>query len=106
MPAANAAFANAMLCHALDFDDTHSNSVAHVSVVVSPTAVAVGEARGAHGRELVAAIVGGNEVVTRVGQAASGAFHARGFHPTAIAGIFGGTTAAARLSGSDEAQAT
>jgi 2-methylcitrate dehydratase PrpD len=98
MPAANAAFANAMLCHALDFDDTHGGAVAHVSVVVSPAAVAVGEARGADGRELVAAIVGGNEVVTRVGGAASGAFHARGFHPTAIAGIFGGVTAAARLS--------
>ena len=31
--------------------------------------------------------------------AASGAFHARGFHPTAICGIFGGTTAAGRLAG-------
>src|SRR5438552_1334574 len=45
-------------------------------------------------------VVGGNEVVTRIGMAASGAFHARGFHPTAICGIFGGTTAACRLSGS------
>ena len=27
LPAANAAFANAMLCHALDFDDTHGGSV-------------------------------------------------------------------------------
>src|SRR5919202_486301 len=70
MPAANAAFANAMLCHALDFDDTHGGSVAHVSVVVSPTAVAVAEARGADGRDLVAA----------------------------IAGIFGGAATAARLS--------
>src|SRR3954470_15922156 len=98
MPAANAAFANAMLCHALDFDDTHGGSVAHVSVVVSPTALAVGEANGTDGRELVAAIVGGNEVVTRVGGAAAGAFHRRGFHPTAVAGIFGGVTTAARLS--------
>jgi 2-methylcitrate dehydratase PrpD len=36
LPAPNAAFANAMLCHGLDFDDTHSDSVAHVSVVVCP----------------------------------------------------------------------
>src|SRR3954452_16323464 len=74
-PAANAAFANAMLCHALDFDDTHGGSVAHVSVVVSPSALAVGEAQGADGRELVRSIVGDNEVVTRVGGAAAGAFH-------------------------------
>jgi 2-methylcitrate dehydratase PrpD len=99
LPAANAAFANAMLCHGLDFDDTHSESIAHVSVVVCPAAVAAGEAAGSTGRELLAAIVGGNEVVTRVGMAASGAFHARGFHPTAICGIFGATAAAARLAG-------
>ncbi|MEP6813164.1 MAG: MmgE/PrpD family protein, partial [Actinomycetota bacterium] len=94
LPVPNAAFANAMLCHGLDFDDTHSDSVSHVSVVVCPAALAVAEARGAGGRELLTAIVGGNEVVTRVGMAASGAFHARGFHPTAICGIFGATTVA------------
>ena len=33
--------------------------------------------------------------------AAPGAFHARGFHPTAICGIFGGVAAAARLGGLD-----
>ena len=27
LPAANAAFANAMLCHGLDFDDTHAESL-------------------------------------------------------------------------------
>jgi 2-methylcitrate dehydratase PrpD len=99
LPAANAAFANAMLCHGLDFDDTHSDSIAHVSTVVCPAAVAAGEASGSSGRDLLAAIVGGNEVVTRVGMAASGAFHARGFHPTAVCGIFGAATAAARLAG-------
>jgi 2-methylcitrate dehydratase PrpD len=99
LPAPNAAFANAMLCHGLDFDDTHSDSVSHVSAVVGPTALAAAEAHGAAGRELVTAIVGGNEVVTRIGMAASGAFHARGFHPTAVCGIFGGTTAACRLAG-------
>src|SRR4029079_7320966 len=36
---------------------------------------------------------------TRIGMATPGAFHRRGFHPTAICGIFGATAAAARLSG-------
>jgi 2-methylcitrate dehydratase PrpD len=103
LPAPNAAFANAMLCHGLDFDDTHSDSVAHVSVVVGPAALAAAEALGADGRELLAAIVAGNEVVTRVGMAASGAFHARGFHPTAICGIFGGVAAASRIAGASVA---
>jgi 2-methylcitrate dehydratase PrpD len=99
LPAANAAFANAMLCHGLDFDDTHSDSVSHVSTVVVPAAAAIAEARGATGRELLTAIVAGNEIVTRIGMATPGAFHRRGFHPTAICGIFGATAAAARLGG-------
>ncbi len=99
LPAANAAFANAMLCHGLDFDDTHSDSVSHVSTVVVPAAAALAEARSATGRELLTAVIAGNEIVTRIGMAAPGAFHARGFHPTAICGIFGATAAAARLSG-------
>ena len=106
LPAPNAAFANAMLCHGLDFDDTHSDSVAHVSTVVVPAAAALAEARGASGRELLTAIVAGNEIVTRIGMATPGAFHKRGFHPTAICGIFGATAAAARLGGLDAEQAT
>jgi 2-methylcitrate dehydratase PrpD len=101
LPAANAAFANAMLCHGLDFDDTHSDSVSHVSAVVAPASLAAGEAVGASGRDVLTAIVAGNEVVTRVGMAASGRFHSRGFHPTAICGIFGGTVAAGKLGGLD-----
>jgi 2-methylcitrate dehydratase PrpD len=103
LPAPNAAFANAMLCHGLDFDDTHSDSVSHVSVVVCPASLAVAESIGAGGREALTAIVAGNEIVTRVGAAASGLFHKRGFHPTAICGIFGGAASASRLLGSDAA---
>ena len=102
LPAASAAFANATLCHGLDFDDTHSDSICHVSVVVCPAGVASAEAAGSSGRDLVAAIVAGNEIVTRLGMAASGAFHRRGFHPTAVCGIFGAAAAAGRLSGLDE----
>ena len=101
MPAANAAFANAMLCHGLDFDDTHSDSVSHVSTVVCPASLATAQAKGASGKDLMTAIVIGNEIVTRVGMATPGAFHKRGFHPTAICGIFGATASAGRLLGND-----
>jgi 2-methylcitrate dehydratase PrpD len=101
LPAASAAFANAMLCHGLDFDDTHSDSVSHISTVTCPAALAVGEAQGLGGRDVLTAIVGANEVVTRIGMAASGRFHRRGFHPTAICGIFGAASAASRLTGLD-----
>jgi 2-methylcitrate dehydratase PrpD len=106
LPAANAAFANAMLCHGLDYDDTHSDSVSHVSTVITPAALARAEQLGAGGREALTAIVAGNEVVCRVGMAASGAFHARGFHPTAICGIFGAVTSVSRLGRVDPAVTT
>lgn len=97
LPAADAALANGATCHALDFDDTHTGSIAHVSVAVVPAALAEAEARGAGGADLLAAIVAGSEVVTRLGMAAGDAFHARGFHPTAVCGVFGATAAVARL---------
>ena len=106
LPAANAAFANAMICHGLDFDDTHSDSGSHVATVIAPAAFAAGELYGADGRDVLAAIVVGNEVVCRIGMAAPGAFHERGFHPTAICGVFGATAAVSRLAGFDAETAT
>ena len=99
LPGASAAFANAMLCHGLDFDDTHPASVAHISAVVSPVALAAAEVAGKGGRDLITAVVLGNETVIRVGMAAPSKFHARGFHPTSICGIFGGTMATGYLTG-------
>jgi 2-methylcitrate dehydratase PrpD len=101
LPAADAALANGTICHALDFDDTHSGAVAHVSAAVVPAALAVAEEQGASGAELLAAVVAGNEVVVRLGLVAGAGFHARGFHPTSVCGVFGAATAAARLRGLD-----
>jgi 2-methylcitrate dehydratase PrpD len=98
-PPAAAALANGMLCHGLDFDDTHADSICHVGVVVSPAAVAVAEAAGSNGRELLLALVAGSEIITRVGAAAVPGYMVRGFHPTSVSGVFGAAVAAARLRG-------
>lgn len=100
--AASAALANGMLCHALDFDDTHSDSICHVSTVTAPVAVAISEARRLPGSELLAALVAGNEVTIRVGTAAAPGYMVRGFHPTSVCGVFGATATAARLLGLDK----
>src|SRR5205814_3973179 len=55
LPAPNAAFANGVLCHGLDFGDTHSDSVLHIGVVVCPPALAPREAQGSHGADLLPA---------------------------------------------------
>lgn len=101
LPAAEAAYANGVLAHALDFDDTHAESIAHVSAVVCPAALATAEALGAGGRELLLATIAGKETTIRIGMGAAVAFLERGFHPTAVIGVFGATAAAAKLRGLD-----
>ena len=97
LPAGPAAFANGMLCHGLDFDDTHSDAVCHVSAVMAPAALAAAQANRSHGAELLLALILGNEITIRIGMAAPAAFHRRGFHPTSVCGVFGAAAAAARL---------
>lgn len=99
LPAADAALVNGVTCHALDYDDTHTGAIAHVSVAVVPAALAAGQGRGAAGADVLAAVIAGNEIVARLGMAVGSAFHARGFHPTSVCGVFGATAAAGRLQG-------
>lgn len=94
-----AALANGSLMHALDFDDTHEAAIVHSSVVVAAAALAMGEAREAGGEELIAAAVGGYEISARIGLAAPGRLHVRGFHPTSVCGVFAAAAVAALLRG-------
>jgi len=96
-----AVLVNGALAHGLDFDDTHAASITHASAVVLPTALALGEATGASGRTTVTAAVAGLEGIARLGMAAPGAFHERGWHATAVCGAFAATLTAGRLSGLD-----
>ncbi len=102
--AATAALVNGITCHALDFDDTHAASIAHVSAVVAPAALAAAQAVGASGAQLGTALLAGDEVACRIGRPVGDAFHLRGFHPTAICGVFGATVAVAMLHGLAERQ--
>ncbi len=97
--AADAALANGMLSHALDFDDTHPASICHVSAVVVPAALAAAESAGATGTDLTAALIAGNEVVARLGVPGAPLYMRTGFHPTSVFGVFGAVVAAARARG-------
>jgi 2-methylcitrate dehydratase PrpD len=94
-----AALANGSMMHALDFDDTHEVALVHSSAVVAATVLAVGEATGASGRDLIAAAIGGYEISSRIGLANPGEMHLRGFHPTSVCGVFAAAAATARLRG-------
>jgi 2-methylcitrate dehydratase PrpD len=66
-----------------------------------PAVLAAGEAAGRSGLEALVAAVAASEIVARLGMAATGTFHGRGFHPTSVCGVFGAAAAAARLEGAD-----
>lgn len=99
--ARDAALANGMLMHGLDFDDTHLGSIIHASVACLPAALAVGEAQGASGRDMLVAYVAGMETAIRIGLAANGAFHHAGYHATALASHFSSAIVAGKLMGLD-----
>jgi 2-methylcitrate dehydratase PrpD len=99
--ATSAALANGSLAHGLDFDDTHAGSITHASAVVVPTALAVGESAGLSGRDVITATVAGYETIARIGMAAPGAFHARGWHATSTCGVFAAALTAGKLMGLD-----
>lgn len=95
---------NGVLVHGLDFDDTHGESVCHCSASAVPLVFGVGHARGASGREALAAYVLALELDARIGRVARGTLQKRGWHPTGVVGAFGCAAAAARLLGADAAQ--
>jgi 2-methylcitrate dehydratase PrpD len=95
--AASAILANATLAHGLDFDDTLEGAIVHTGCVAVTTALAVGEAAGASGREVLEATIAGVEVMCRVGLAVPGRFHARHFHPTSLTASFAAAAVAGRL---------
>ena len=99
-----AAFANGALSQALEFDDTHNESIVHMSSPAVAAALALSETRKISGKALIAAIALGNEISCRVGSVAPGQFHRRGFHPTGLFAPFGTTYLAGRLLGLKQAQ--
>lgn len=94
---AEAAFVNGVLGHALDFDDVQSNVHGHPSTVLVPAIIAVGEALGASGKDVLAAYAIGLEVAGKLGVALGTGHYQRGWHATATTGVFSSTAAAARL---------
>jgi 2-methylcitrate dehydratase PrpD len=99
LPAAWATLAHGALAHVLDFDDTLPAPVVHPGSLVVPAALAVGEAVGADGAALLAAIAAGYELAARLGAPAGRRLHARGFHASGVVGPLVAAAVAAKLAG-------
>ena len=100
-----AALANGTVSHALDYDDTHFAHIGHVSTVVIPAAVAVGEARGASFETILRAALMGAEAATRFGVWLGRDHYQIGYHQTATAGAIGAAVAASIAAGHSVARA-
>jgi 2-methylcitrate dehydratase PrpD len=102
-PAHLAAWANAGMSHARDYDDTHDAAVLHAGISSVPAAIAAGQLRGGlSGADLIAAVAAGLEITCRLGCATKLDLIESGFIYSSLLGYFGATAAAGRALGLTE----
>src|SRR3977135_1741354 len=92
-----AAFVNGAWSQALEYDDTHNESIVHMSSPSVAAALAIADTAKISGRDLITAIAVGNAISCRAGSVAPGQFHRRGFHPSGLFATFGVAYLAGRL---------
>ena len=93
---ADVAFA-ATAGHVLDFDDTFSEGVAHVSAASAPAALVLAAHMGRSLGAALAAYAEGYEAMAAVAAASHPALYNAGWHPTAVCAPIGAAVAASRL---------
>lgn len=108
VPATEAAFCHGIMAHSNEMDNhtNHRRSLNHPGVTAIPPALAVGEKLRARGADVLLAIILGYEVSGRLSLPVEPGWfnYRRGFHETAICGVFGACAAAGKLLGLDAAQ--
>jgi 2-methylcitrate dehydratase PrpD len=104
LSAPNAALVNGANTHGLDFDDGYTQASAHPAGAIFPAVLAAAERHGATPREIIAAAAVGYDVMLRIAATVHPSTARRGFHNTAIAGVFGAAAGAAVILKLDAAQ--
>jgi 2-methylcitrate dehydratase PrpD len=103
-----AAFANGVLAHALEWDDTPAgpHHLSHPSAPTLPAALAAAELADAAGPETLAGYVTGVEVLSRLELASFPEHYYHGWHDTGTYGVFGACAAASSILGLDREATT
>lgn len=99
-----AALANGTCGLGFELEDLYYPGQAHPGPPVNAAALAAAEATRTSGRDFLAAVVAGYEVMNRVARAAAPHLIQRGCHPTGHTGVFGAAAAAGRAMGLGSAQ--
>jgi 2-methylcitrate dehydratase PrpD len=95
---AGATLFNGYLITAVTMCDVRRTTLTHITPEVIPPALLIGERDGLSGRDLIAAIAAGSEVMTRIGIGLDPAvFRAKGWHGPGVLGPFGAAAAIGRL---------
>lgn len=93
-----AALANGALAHGFEMDNLRQPSMGvHAGSTIVPGLLAVADDVGANGRDVLAAFVAANEVMSRIGLASHNTAEKLGFHSPGLTGPFGAAVAAGRL---------
>jgi 2-methylcitrate dehydratase PrpD len=95
----DAAFLGGTAAHGIEFDDGFRQGSVHPGCVVVPAVLAAALVQKASGAALLEAIVAGYETLISIGAASHPELRRRGFHPTAVVGVFGSAIAAGKLYG-------
>jgi len=108
VPACNAAMVNCVMARSYDFEPTGAyvedkSTPAHLSGTTVPTAITVAEQKASSGRDLLASLILGDDLASRI-TAASQLNIDSGFDCTGTVNAFGATAIAGRLSGLHEQQ--
>jgi 2-methylcitrate dehydratase PrpD len=101
LPAHNAAMMNSIMARSYDFEPcgcrvADKTTPAHISGTTVPTALAVGEQMAVSGKELLAALILGDDLTARI-TAASNVNLDSGFEPTGTINMFGAAAIAGKL---------
>src|ERR1043165_5889561 len=86
LDSAGAAFVNGTAAHGEDFDDTFEGGPVHAGAVIVPAVLAIAEREKLGGRDALAGIAVGCELMCRASMVAPKRIHKAGFHPTAVLG--------------------
>lgn len=92
-----AGLVNGYAGHLLDYDETTPPVRSHLTAVVLPAVLAVGEENGSTGAEVLEAYVIGYEVALRLGEAMTPGWMREGWHGTPLFGIFGAAAGCGKI---------
>lgn len=105
VPAAHAVLANGAAVHQFDFDDTHDAAVMHpTSASFIPALAIAEELGGVSGKTVITAVAAANDIAARMGLATRGRMWDYPWFRAPVLGIFGATTASAKVYGASAEQ--